>query len=140
MGSADEGMNLDDLEAGTREFDVGDMPDIPEASGHNTADLGARQGEWSEKVKGEVLQAGSNSNRAESVGRPRRGTTGEREKDQHPHGFLNTHTGRPAGQRIDPRTGVVSPQAVARDSAVERGELPMAATAPRRAETDTIHR
>jgi len=33
--------------------------------------------------------------------------------------------------RIDPRSGVVSPQAVARDSALERGELPMA-NLPRR--------
>lgn len=28
------------------------------------------------------------------------------------------------GGRIDPRTGIISPQAVARDSALERGELP----------------
>ncbi|KAL5329589.1 hypothetical protein ACEPPN_003103 [Leptodophora sp. 'Broadleaf-Isolate-01'] len=37
--------------------------------------------------------------------------------------------------RIDPRTGIVSPQAVQRDSAVERGDLPMAGQ-PRRAMTE----
>ena len=35
--------------------------------------------------------------------------------------------------RIDPRTGIMSPQAVARDSALKRGELPI--VAPRRAVT-----
>ncbi len=40
--------------------------------------------------------------------------------------------------RIDPRTGIVSPQAVVRDSARERGELPM--VAPRRALTEQFGR
>lgn len=40
---------------------------------------------------------------------------------------------------IDPRTGLVSPQAVARDSALERGELPMC-SGPRRAMTDQARR
>jgi len=43
------------------------------------------------------------------------------------------------GGRIDPRTGVVSPQAVARDSALERGQLPLR-SGPRRAMTDQIPR
>jgi small-conductance mechanosensitive channel len=38
---------------------------------------------------------------------------------------------------IDPRSGIVSPQAVSRDSALDRGELPMA-SAPRRAVTDNF--
>lgn len=42
--------------------------------------------------------------------------------------------------RIDPRTGLVSPQAVARDSARERGDLPMAARQPRRAATESHKR
>ena len=41
--------------------------------------------------------------------------------------------------RINPRTGLVSPQAVSRDSALERGELPMS-TGPRRAMTDQVQR
>ena len=42
-----------------------------------------------------------------------------------------------APPRIDPRTGIISSQAVARDSALERGELPMAEQ-PRRAFTDNL--
>lgn len=49
---------------------------------------------------------------AEETGRSRRGTVGDESR-----GFLS-------GGRIDPRSGIVSPQAVARDSALERGELP----------------
>jgi hypothetical protein len=41
--------------------------------------------------------------------------------------------------RIDPRTVLVSPQAVARDRALERGELPMS-SGPRRAMTDQVRR
>lgn len=37
----------------------------------------------------------------------------------------------PIGGRIDPRTGIISPQAVVSDSAAERGDLPMAAGARR---------
>jgi small-conductance mechanosensitive channel len=100
LGTADEGTNLDDLEAGTREFTVSDMPDIPEASG-------ASSGNWGEETE-----------KAVEVGRKRAGTV---------------DAGVGSG-RVDPRTGIVSPQAVARDSARERGELPM--TAPRRAATE----
>jgi small-conductance mechanosensitive channel len=50
--------------------------------------------------------------------------------------------GRPragsVGGRIDPRTGIVSPQAMARDSAITRGELPMVYQKPKRAATDQI--
>ncbi|KUJ11313.1 uncharacterized protein LY89DRAFT_689191 [Mollisia scopiformis] len=102
LGNADEGTDLDDLEAGTREFTVDDLPDIPEASGANSA-------EWSEKVEGELERK-----RRETV-------TG----------------GNGGGGRIDPRTGIVSPQAVARDSALERGELPTM-SAPRRARTEVV--
>lgn len=96
LGQNEEGTNLDELEAGTRDRDFV-MPDIPEASGSNSAN-------W-----------------ADPHGPPRRSSTGE---------------GTPMleGGRIDPRTGIVSPQAVARDSARERGDLPIAA--PRRALTD----
>ena len=92
LSGTEDGMFLDDLEAGGREFGVGDMPDIPEASGANSAD-------WAEKTEKDFAATGS---------RPRRGTAGEM-----------------AGGRIDTRTGIVSPQAVARDSALDRGELPM---------------
>jgi small-conductance mechanosensitive channel len=56
----------------------------------------------------------------DQYGRPRAGTAGS------------------VGGRIDPRTGIVSPQAVARDSAIERGDLPMVYQKPRRAATDQI--
>lgn len=105
LGNADEGTNLDDLEAGTREFSVQDLPDIPEASGANSAN-------WVDETEKEVSRSG----RA-TVGRAGAG-------------------GEAIGGRIDPRTGIVSPQAVARDSALERGELPMAA--PRRAATHQV--
>jgi hypothetical protein len=128
LGSAEEGTRLNDLEAGTRDFGRDDMPDIPEASGANTAEHSAATPTskgWGEKVEGEVMQAGSNRgplgytpevsrerNSTDGAGRGRRGTTGERTV------------------RIDPRSGIVSPQAVTRDSARDRGEL------PRRADTD----
>lgn len=133
LGSAEEGTSLDDLEAGTRDFGGMDMPDIPEASGANTAEHSAAtptSKSWGEKVEGEVMQSGSNRgplgytpeasrergvegrNSTEGAGRGRRGTTGE------------------WTVRIDPRSGIVSPQAVTRDSARDRGEL------PKRADTD----
>jgi small-conductance mechanosensitive channel len=88
LSAADDGTNLEDLEAGV-------MPGIPEASGANSAS-----------------------------GRSRRGT--------------ETDIERTTGGRIDPRTGLVSPQAVARDSVLE-GQLPMS-SGPRRAMTDQIPR
>ncbi len=88
LGSAEEGTNLDDLEAGTREVSVRDMPDIPEASGANSAS-------WGAEAHQQTIAAG------------------------------NVRTPLETNQRMDPRTGIVSPQAVSRDSAVERGELPM---------------
>lgn len=106
LGSAEEGTDLDDLEAGTGDFGVDDLPDIPEASGANSAD-------WGTKVEGELEKK-------------RRGTVGE------------------SAGRIDPRTGIISPQAVARDSASERGELPTIAgfdygsQPPRRAMTEVF--
>jgi hypothetical protein len=48
-----------------------------------------------------------------------------------------TDAGVKPGGRIDPRTGLVSLQAVARDSAIGRGELPRS-TGPRRIMTDQI--
>jgi hypothetical protein len=102
LGNAEEGTDLDDLEAGIREFTVNDMPDIPEASGANSANWGVE------------------TEKAVESGRKRAGSASE------------------ANRRVDPRTGIVSPQAVARDSALERGELPMAA--PRRATTERVTR
>jgi len=107
LGSADEGTNLDDLEAGTREFSVQDLPDIPEASGANSAN-------WADETEKEVPRS-----RRATVEQAGAGAGAE-----------------VIGGRIDPRTGIVSPQAVARDSALERGELPMAA--PRRAATHQV--
>lgn len=104
LGTAEEGTNLDDLEAGTREFTINDMPDIPEASGQSS-------GNWGEETEKAVE---SGKKRASTV-----------------------DAGVGSG-RVDPRTGIVSPQAVARDSALERGELPM--VVPRRAATEKVAR
>ncbi len=110
MGTGEEGTDLTDLEAGTREFGVDDLPDIPEASGANS-------GNWEDIEMEERVESG--------VG-----------------GSLLEGEGRGKGGRIDPRTGIVSPQAVARDSARERGELPIAAamSGPRRAVTEQVRR
>jgi small-conductance mechanosensitive channel len=67
--------------------------------------------------------SGSNPANIESAGRSRRNT--------------ETDAGAVIGGRIDPRTGLVSPQAVATDSAIKRGELPMS-SGPRRAMTDQV--
>lgn len=118
LGNAIEGTDLDDLEAGTREIGIDEMPDIPEASGANTAVNSAATptATWSEKVEDD----GSRSS-TEKDGRWPRVTIAE--------------GARSSGGRIDPRSGIVSPQAVARDSAHERGDLPMVGL-PRRADTD----
>lgn len=106
LGVAEEGTDLDDLEAqtGKRDFSVDDLPDIPEASG-------ASSGNWAEETEKDV------------VSRSRRGTV------------MEVAHGR---GRMDPRTGIVSPQAVQRDSAAERGDSPIAA--PRRAATAQVRR
>lgn len=107
LGSADEGTDLDDLEAG-RYVKAEDMPDIPEVSGVNT---GANTSNT-----GVLLDVGRGR------GRARRSTSGEE--------------ARATAGRLDPRTGIVSPQAVARDSALGRGELPRAeGTGMRRVQT-----
>jgi small-conductance mechanosensitive channel len=111
LGTAEEGTSLQDLEAGTREFGIGDMPDIPEASGANSAS-------WGEETEKQLEKEVRFGDRSRS--RARTGTVGG--------GTMN--------QRIDPRTGIVSPQAVARDSALERGDLPMPVGRPRRAVTE----
>ncbi|KAI9052822.1 hypothetical protein LZ554_003095 [Drepanopeziza brunnea f. sp. 'monogermtubi'] len=56
-------------------------------------------------------------------------------------GNMAGHFNRQANQtgssgRIDPRTGMVSPQAIARDSAHERGDLPMVGKKPQRTMTE----
>ena len=115
LGSAEEGTDLDDLEAGTQEFTVNDMPDIPEASGANLSN-------WGEETKKTGFEKVDKTEAAYArVEERRAGTAAEL-----------------TSGRVDPRTGIVSPQAVARDSALERGELPMAA--PRRAVTDKVAR
>ncbi|KAG9232668.1 Mechanosensitive ion channel-domain-containing protein [Amylocarpus encephaloides] len=48
-----------------------------------------------------------------------------------------TGEGTAAAPRIDARSGIISPQAIARDSALERADLPMS-SAPRRAMTDNM--
>lgn len=98
LGTAEEGTDLDDLEAGMRGIKASDMPDIPEASGSNTAN-------WAQETE-QLMEDERYRNRGATVG----------------------------NSRIDPRTGIVSPQAVARDSALERGELPMSSV--RRAMTE----
>lgn len=121
LGSAEEGTDLTDLEAGTREFGVEDLPGIPEASGANS-------GNWSEEVQGKVEKVGEGSG---AVG----GSVASGKGVQ-----WGGEGGRQG--RIDPRTGIVSPQAVARDSARDRGALPIAAVmgAPRRAVTEQVRR
>ncbi|PMD41844.1 mechanosensitive ion channel-like protein [Hyaloscypha variabilis F] len=110
LGNAEEGTDLTDLEAGTRDFGVEDLPDIPEASGANTVS-------WGDETKGSVEEA----RRGEQGGGGGGGDGG---------------TGR-----IDPRTGIVSPQAVTRDSARERGELPFVdGRGVRRAVTEQVRR
>jgi small-conductance mechanosensitive channel len=111
LGTAEEGTDLADLEAGTREFGVDDLPDIPEASGANS-------GNW-EDIEMEERESGGEGS-----------------------GFVGGGS-LLEGRRIDPQTRIVSPQAVARDSARERGELPIAAAAmrgPRRAVTEQVRR
>lgn len=131
LGAADEGMDLDDLEAGNREVTVDDLPDIPEASGANSAN-------WSEKVEGELEKK-----RRETVdedGVVVEDLMGEGGGARFGAGKRRGVAERAVGGRIDPRTGIVSPQAVARDSALERGELPMAhvGAPPRRAMTEQV--
>lgn len=94
------GTSLEDLESGTvtgrnRQVSVFDMPDIPEASGHNTAHV-----------------------TPPTFVQPPPPTIGVSRASTVP---VNREA---LGGRIDPRTGIISPQAVARDSALERGELP----------------
>jgi small-conductance mechanosensitive channel len=107
-GNADEGTRLEDLEAGTREFGVEDLPDIPEASGANSSN-------WADEAENEV-KGGGKKRVGEGDG----------------------NGGGNGKGRTDPRTGIASPQAVARDSARERGELPI--VAPRRAVTEQVRR
>lgn len=120
LGNPDEGTNLDDLEAGIREFSVDDLPDIPEASGQNSSN-------WAEDLRDE----GS---------RIRRGTVGESVGASGVRGGSGVRGAGSqfVGGRIDPRSGIVSPQAIARDSAIERGDLPM--VTPRRANTEQVRR
>jgi len=108
LGTAEEGTNLQDLEAGTREFGVNDMPDIPEALGGNVSDV-----ELDDKN-------GRRETRAE----------------------LDIGSLTVGGGRIDPRTGIVSPQAVSSDSAYDRGELPTVGKfgAPKRANTEQVRK
>lgn len=88
--SREGGVSLEDLEEGRngRKHSIYDMPDIPEASGANSAS------------------------------RPEFGITP-------PELAHMQRVGTGVQGRIDPRTGIVSPQAVARDSALERGDLPL---------------
>ncbi|PQE24731.1 mechanosensitive ion channel family protein [Rutstroemia sp. NJR-2017a WRK4] len=104
-GEEQAGTNLDDLESGHRGLHSSDMPDIPETSGQSTA--------W-----------------GEGHTRTRSGTVdGTGVRGLHSSGSGN------GNQRMDPRTGIVSPQAVQRDTARERGELPLVGKPPRRAFT-----
>lgn len=101
----DEGTDLADLEAGTRTVDANEMPNIPETSGHNSAST-SRVATWNEKDGvTENIEMGIANGRGR--GRNAQGSTNA------------------AQQRIDPRSGIVSPQAVTTDSARDRGELPM---------------
>jgi small-conductance mechanosensitive channel len=108
LGNADEGTDLEDLEA-ARYISTNEMPDIPEASGANTGANSAN---------------GLSANPSTSQPRRSTGADGSEAREI---------------RRIDARTGIVSPQAVLRDSALGRGELPMA-VAPRRVQTDQIRR
>jgi hypothetical protein len=78
------------------------MPDIPEASGANSAP----------GIPSPPKVVPPPPTAAPMVGTFRPGT----ERGSNDQEVL--------GGRLDPRTGIISPQAVARDSALERGELP----------------
>ncbi|KAM3074863.1 hypothetical protein ACMFMG_008276 [Clarireedia jacksonii] len=107
--------NLDDLESGHRGLHSSDMPDIPENSGQSTAN-------WGQNAEKDVLASGQASGHGHT--RTRSGTTDG-------IGMRGLHS----NQRMDPRTGIVSPQAVQRDTARERGDLPTVGKPPRRAFT-----
>ncbi|CZS89190.1 hypothetical protein WAI453_010358 [Rhynchosporium graminicola] len=62
-----------------------------------------------------------------------------REEERDREGRFGGGVAGDTGGRIDPRTGIVSPQAVQRDSAAERGDLPMS-SGPRRAMTENLKR
>lgn len=97
LGDAEEGTNLEDLEAGTREYA---MADIPEISGPSPSHSGY-----------------DHNNRA----------TWEQNEKMTP---MDSRTG-PVPGKIDPRTGMVSPQAVVPDDATESGErTPLARQRP----------
>lgn len=94
LGTAEEGTDLDDLEAGTRGFTASDMPDIPEASGASTTN-------WAQETEQLMHDNEHERNRNRGV------TVGE------------MSTGR-----VNPRTGFVGPVPVAPDSELERGKMP----------------
>jgi small-conductance mechanosensitive channel len=96
----------DDLESGHRGLHSSDMPDIPETSGQSTANWGEGQGQGHTRTRSGTVDG-----------------TGMRGAQLH------------SSQRMDPRTGIVSPQAVQRDTARERGDLPTVGKPPRRAFT-----
>jgi len=94
------GTSLEDLESGNvrnRQVSVFDMPHIPEATGEASGINNAHV------TPPALVQP------PPAVGVNRASTMPS-------SGML--------GGRMDPRTGIISPQAVARDSALERGELP----------------
>jgi hypothetical protein len=93
LGSAEEGTSLEDLEAGTREFNLGGMPDIPE-----TPTTSSRVA--SSNLDDKTQEKGT------GVGETRRSVD--------------------ENQKLDPRTGLLSSQAVVDDSTSERGDIPMA--------------
>lgn len=123
-----QGTSLEDLEAGNshggrnRGFSVFDMPDIPEASGANTAAFVTppTQAQLNSQTQRQEHE-GHGQEQWRSDGPPvigiSRASTG-------PVLSGNSAQRAPLGQRMDPRTGIISPQAVARDSALERGDLP----------------
>ncbi|CAG8973949.1 hypothetical protein HYALB_00007478 [Hymenoscyphus albidus] len=101
--SEDEGTNLDELEAGTREREFA-MQAIPESNTGGTSRSNSQN--WGQEERSPML---------ENFGGPGRSD--------------------PRTEHIDPRTGIVSTQAMMQDGARERGELPLASP-PRRAMTD----
>jgi small-conductance mechanosensitive channel len=98
VGTGEEGTDLDELEAGTRNIGFGSMPGIPEVSGFNSPET-------------ESNLRGMEENRDDEMNRaPRGGRTAQ---------IAGADT------TLDPRTGIVSSQAVQSDGDAERGELPV---------------
>lgn len=113
LGTAEEGTDLDDLESG-----VG-------AAG------GGRDRDYSlSEMMPDIPEASGTTTTTDMTSLPARDGVWREDFGS------RTHRGVGSEGRIDPRTGIVSPQAIARDSARERGDLPLSVPLVRRTDTE----